>query len=79
MTSFLGPRQCQTESVGYLRCALDVAKTKLQQTAAAKDGLPTGVKAFDSAMQVTATDARAKAQADYEAAISKRYSDAGGI
>ena len=65
------------ESVGYLRGALDMKK--LQQAAAAKDGLPTGVKAFDSAMQVTATDARAKAQADYEAAISKRYTDAGGI
>ena len=43
------------------------------------DGLPAGVKAFDGARNVTATDARAKAQADYEAMITKRYTDAGGI
>ena len=63
-------------SVDRLRGALDVAKTRV---ADANNGLPAGVKAFDSAHQVTATDARAKAQADYEAMISKRYTDAGGV
>ena len=66
-----------TMSVDYLRGALSFAK--VQQAAAANDGLPAGVKAFDSARPVTATDARAKAQADYEAMITKRYADSGGI
>ena len=63
-------------SVDRLRGALDVAKTRV---ADANNGLPAGVKAFDSAHQITATDARAKAQTDYEAMISKRYTDSGGI
>ena len=67
-----------TMSVDYLRGALAVAKVQ-QAAAVANDGLPAGVKAFDGARPVTATDARAKAQADYEAMISKRYTDAGGI
>lgn len=67
-----------TMSVDYLRGALAVAKVKAAD-APANDGLPVGVKAFDSARNVTATDARAKAQAEYEAMISKRYTDAGGI
>ena len=45
-----------TMSVDYLRGALSFAK--VQQAAAANDGLPAGVKAFDSARPVTATDAR---------------------
>ena len=49
-----------TMSVDYLRGALAVAKVKAAD-AAANDGLPVGVKAFDSARNVTATDARAKA------------------
>ena len=66
-----------TMSVDYLRGALSFAK--VQQATAANDGLPAGVKAFDGARPVTATDARAKAQAEYEAMISKRYTDSGGI
>ena len=73
-----------TMSVDYLRGALAVAKTTAVAMTKPEDiamggGLPAGVKAFDGARNVTATDARAKAQADYEAMITKRYTDAGGI
>ena len=70
-----------TMSVDYLRGAMAVAKVQqdLPPMLPRTTGLPSGVKAFDGARNVTATDARAKAQADYEAMISKRYTDAGGI
>ena len=73
------------QNVSYLRGALNMAIKNTKASAAtwgsgiANDGLPAGVKAFDGARNVTATDARAKAQADYEAMISKRYTDSGGI
>ena len=69
-----------TMSVDYLRGALAVAKVQEKNASNQSGGsLPAGVKAFDSARPVTATDARAQAQSDYEAMISKRYTDAGGI
>ena len=80
-----GVPDADKQNVSYLRGALNVAFKQTKDSAAtwgsgiANDGLPAGVKAFDGARPVTATDARAKAQADYEAMISKRYADSGGI